>query len=311
MAYKSTLLKREVSVRKIISIHYFQYMSDFVFPGESHDFWELVCVDRGEIEAVAGSRRISLKRGDILFHPPGEFHNVITNGKISPSLVVIGFACSSRCLDGFGGRVMTVQAGEKELLAKIILEAPGAFDGPLGDPYQEELIPAKCPPFGAGQLIGRYLEELIICLYRRYFVAPAQDIPEPFWPEEGEGNEASRRILRYLQERVGERLTVERIARDNLMGVSQLEKLLGKSWGCGAIELFSRIKIDAAKQLIRDGQLNMTQIAERLGYSSLYYFSRQFKKAAAMSPSEYAASIRILSEKKPRTDDAENRENFT
>ena len=49
-AYKSTLLKREVSVRKIISIHYFQYMSDFVFPGESHDFWELVCVDRGEIE---------------------------------------------------------------------------------------------------------------------------------------------------------------------------------------------------------------------------------------------------------------------
>ena len=134
---------------------------------------------------------------------------------------------------------------------------------------------------------------------------------EPFWPEEGEGNEASRRILRYLQERVGERLTVERIARDNLMGVSQLEKLLGKSWGCGAIELFSRIKIDAAKQLIRDGQLNMTQIAERLGYSSLYYFSRQFKKAAAMSPSEYAASIRILSEKKPRTDDAENRENFT
>ena len=142
-------------------------------------------------------------------------------------------------------------------------------------------------------------------------MAPAQDIPEPFWPEEGEGNEASRRILRYLQERVGERLTVERIARDNLMGVSQLEKLLGKSWGCGAIELFSRIKIDAAKQLIRDGQLNMTQIAERLGYSSLYYFSRQFKKAAAMSPSEYAASILILSEKKPRTDDAENRENFT
>ena len=299
MAYKSTLLKREVSVRKIISIHYFQYMSDFVFPGESHDFWELVCVDRGEIEAVAGNRRIALKRGDILFHRPGEFHNVVTNGKISPSLVVIGFECRSRCLEGFGDRVMTVQAGEKELLAKIILEAQGAFDGPLGDPYQEELIPARCPPFGAEQLIGRYPEELIICLYRRYFTGARPDIPEPFRPE-GEGDETSRRILRYLEERVGERLTLEQIAKDNLMGTSQLEKLLKKSWGCGAIELFSRIKIDAAKQLIRDGQLNMTQIADRLGYSSLYYFSRQFKKTAAMSPSEYAASIRILSEKRPR-----------
>ena len=299
MAYRSTRLRREVSVQKIISIHYFQYMSDFVFPGESHDFWELVCVDRGEIEAVAGNRRIALKRGDILFHRPGEFHNVVTNGKISPSLVVIGFECRSRCLEGFGDRVMTVQAGEKELLAKIILEAQGAFDGPLGDPYQEELIPAKCPPFGAEQLIGRYLEELIICLYRRYFTGARPDIPEPFRPE-GEGDETSRRILRYLEDRVGERLTLEQIAKDNLMGTSQLEKLLKKSWGCGAIELFSRIKIDAAKQLIRDGQLNMTQIADRLGYSSLYYFSRQFKKTAAMSPSEYAASIRILSEKRPR-----------
>ena len=299
MAYRSTRLRREVSVQKIISVHYFQYMSDFVFPGESHDFWELVCVDRGEIEAVAGNRRIALKRGDILFHRPGEFHNVVTNGKISPSLVVIGFECRSRCLEGFGDRVMTVQAGEKELLAKIILEAQAAFDGPLGDPYQEELIPAKCPPFGAEQLIGRYLEELIICLYRRYFTGARPDIPEPFRPE-GEGNETSRRILRYLEDRVGERLTLEQIAKDNLMGTSQLEKLLKKSWGCGAIELFSRIKIDAAKQLIRDGQLNMTQIADRLGYSSLYYFSRQFKKTAAMSPSEYAASIRILSEKRPR-----------
>ena len=299
MAYRSTRLRREVSVQKIISVHYFQYMSDFVFPGESHDFWELVCVDRGEIEAVAGNRRIALKRGDILFHRPGEFHNVVTNGKISPSLVVIGFECRSRCLEGFGDRVMTVQAGEKELLAKIILEAQAAFDGPLGDPYQEELIPAKCPPFGAEQLIGRYLEELIICLYRRYFTGARPDIPEPFRPE-GEGDETSRRILRYLEERVGERLTLEQIAKDNLMGTSQLEKLLKKSWGCGAIELFSRIKIDAAKQLIRDGQLNMTQIADRLGYSSLYYFSRQFKKTAAMSPSEYAASIRILSEKRPR-----------
>ena len=81
MAYRSTRLRREVSVQKIISVHYFQYMSDFVFPGESHDFWELVCVDRGEIEAVAGNRRIALKRGDILFHRPGNFTMWLPTGK--------------------------------------------------------------------------------------------------------------------------------------------------------------------------------------------------------------------------------------
>ena len=33
MAYKSTLLHTSLSIRSVISIHYFDYMSDFTFPG--------------------------------------------------------------------------------------------------------------------------------------------------------------------------------------------------------------------------------------------------------------------------------------
>lgn len=85
MSYKSTHLRTVFSIRSIISIHYFDYMSDFTFPGESHDFWELVCVDKGEIDAVAGNKRHTLKRGSIIFHQPNEFHNVVTNGRVAPS----------------------------------------------------------------------------------------------------------------------------------------------------------------------------------------------------------------------------------
>ena len=73
MAYKSTCLQTILSVGSIISIHYFDYMSDFSFPGESHDFWELLCVDKGEIDALAGDERYTLKRGSIIFHQPNEF----------------------------------------------------------------------------------------------------------------------------------------------------------------------------------------------------------------------------------------------
>ena len=43
--------------------------------------------------------------------------------------------------------------------------------------------------------------------------------------------------------------------------------------------------------------MNFTQISETLGYSSIHYFSRQFKKLTNMTPSEYASSIKALSEK--------------
>ena len=298
MAYKSVVLEDSVTINRIISVHYFQYMSDFSFPGESHDFWELVCVDRGEIDALAGDRRLTLKKGNILFHKPNEFHNVLTNGKVSPSLVVIGFECHSPAIKSFEDQLMSVQDTEKELLAQIIVEARNTFSGRLDDPYQEELIFNSEPlTFGSAQLISHYLEQLMIHLYRRYFSYSLPVRSSRFLAEASSGNDTYNRIVRYMEEHLGERMTIDRICRDNLVGRSQLQKLFRDTKGCGVIEFFSMMKIDTAKQMIRDNQLNFTQIADRLGYNSIHYFTRQFKQITTMTPSEYATSIRLLSEK--------------
>ena len=298
MAYKSVVLEDSVTINRIISVHYFQYMSDFSFPGESHDFWELVCVDRGEIDALAGDRRLTLKKGNILFHKPNEFHNVLTNGKVSPSLVVIGFECHSPAIKSFEDQLMSVQDTEKELMAQIIVEARNTFSGRLDDPYQEELIFNSEPlAFGSAQLISHYLEQLMIHLYRRYFSYSLPVRSSRFLAEASSGNDTYNRIDRYMEEHLGERMTIDRICRDNLVGRSQLQKLFRDTKGCGVIEFFSMMKIDTAKQMIRDNQLNFTQIADRLGYNSIHYFSRQFKQITTMTPSEYATSIRLLSEK--------------
>lgn len=298
MAYKSVVLEDSVTINRIISVHYFQYMSDFSFPGESHDFWELVCVDRGEIDALAGDRRLTLKKGNILFHKPNEFHNVLTNGKVSPSLVVIGFECHSPAIKSFEDQLMSVQDTEKELMAQIIVEARNTFSGRLDDPYQEELIFNSEPlTFGSAQLISHYLEQLMIHLYRRYFSYSMPVRSSRFLAEASSGNDTYNRIVRYMEEHLGERMTIDRICRDNLVGRSQLQKLFRDTKGCGVIEFFSMMKIDTAKQMIRDNQLNFTQIADRLGYNSIHYFSRQFKQITTMTPSEYATSIRLLSEK--------------
>lgn len=298
MAYKSVVLEDSVTINRIISVHYFQYMSDFSFPGESHDFWELVCVDRGEIDALAGDRRLTLKKGNILFHKPNEFHNVLTNGKVSPSLVVIGFECHSPAIKSFEDQLMSVQDTEKELMAQIIVEARNTFSGRLDDPYQEELIFNSEPlTFGSAQLISHYLEQLMIHLYRRYFSYSLPVRSSRFLAEASSGNDTYNRIVRYMEEHLGEHMTIDRICRDNLVGRSQLQKLFRDTKGCGVIEFFSMMKIDTAKQMIRDNQLNFTQIADRLGYNSIHYFSRQFKQITTMTPSEYATSIRLLSEK--------------
>lgn len=62
MPFKSLELIEDVKIDSIITIHYFEYMSDYSFPGESHDFWEFLCVDKGEVEITADNRAYTLKK---------------------------------------------------------------------------------------------------------------------------------------------------------------------------------------------------------------------------------------------------------
>ena len=104
------------------------------------------------------------------------------------------------------------------------------------------------------------------------------------------------RIVGYLEEKLNTRVTIEQICHDNLIGRSQLQKIFKEQCNMGIIEYFSLMKINAAKELMRTNQMNFTQISEHLGYTSIHYFSRQFKKVTGMTPSEYASSIKAMAD---------------
>lgn len=301
MKYKYTELREELTIHRIISIHYFEYMSDFTFAGESHNFWELLCVDKGEVDVVADHERLTLQKGEVIFHQPNEFHRVLANGVIAPNLVVIGFDCQSSHMASFKEQILNVDQEEQELLARIIAEARLCFDGRLDNPYQEVLVRKDHGPFAAEQMIKTYLEQFLIQMYRHSLSvrrAPAVH------KDTSSAEDIYETILHYFEKNICTQLTIDQISRDNLISTSQLKKLFYEKGNTGVIEYFNSMKIDAAKQLIRNRQLNFTQIANHLGYTSVHYFSRQFKHLTGMTPSEYATSIKKLSERNMLRDTA-------
>ena len=305
MQYQGLTFTDGLHIEELFSLHYFEYMSTFSFPGESHDFWEFICVDKGEVTIGAGEAVHTLKRGQIAFHKPNEFHWVKANGSVAPNLIVISFSCHSPMMDFFCDKILNVEESERRLLARTITEAGNYLEGRLDDPYQTALRAKEDAAPASGQLIRIFLEQLLISLYRRYnnISAVPQNKKADQLPDktirENNDTELFNQITAYLNQNLAEHITIEKICRDNLIGRSQLQKLFQKRIGAGIIEYFSDIKIDAAKQMIRTEQMNFTQISESLGYSSIHYFSRQFKKMAGMTPSEYASSIRAIAERAP------------
>ena len=49
MKYFPAGLKDEIKIKDIVTVHYFEYSKNYKFPGESHNFWEAVYVDRGQV----------------------------------------------------------------------------------------------------------------------------------------------------------------------------------------------------------------------------------------------------------------------
>ncbi len=289
-------LTRLFDIPQIITIHYFEYGADFSFDGESHDFWEFLCVDKGEVTVTAGTNMHHLKKGDIIFHKPNEFHTVSTNGITAPNLVVVSFVCTSPAMDFFEDRICLLGERERNLLAAIIAEASHAFTTPLDNPYTRRLEKNPQQPPGAEQMIQLSLEQFLISLYRREASANTKQLLTKSVKLK-QDEETFAHILSYMNAHISESLTIEQICHDNLLGRSQLQKLFRAKCDCGIIDYFSHMKITRAKELIREKNMNFTQIADVLGYTSIHYFSRQFKKITGMSPSEYALSIKAMSEK--------------
>lgn len=295
MDYDTMILKQVIVIDKIYSIHYFEYASDFSFSGETHNFWEFLCVDKGEVNVVAGSQQFALKKDEIIFHKPNEFHNVQSNRQVAPNIVVISFECQSPAMEYFQDRVLTIGEAERNLLAQIIVEAQNNYSTSLDNPYQNKLEKRENAPFGCENLIKLHLEELLILLIRKQMALRIDKQPPRILKQKND-SDLYKRILYYLEVHLYSQLSIEQICKDNLIGRSQLQKLFREQNKCGIIDYFTKMKITLAKQLIRNKQLNFTQIADALGYSSIHYFSRQFKKTTGMTPSEYSSSIKKLSE---------------
>lgn len=296
MAFESLYLEEDIHIERIYTVHYFEYRNDFHFAGERHNFWEFQCVDKGSAEVRTDNGTYILNRGQIIFHKPNEFHTLTAVGKTAPNIVVVSFECTSPAMKYFENRLLNISDSERSLMGMLIAEARRCIASPLDDPYLEKMDKRKDCLFGSQQLIRLYLQQMLIYMIRRDTV-PQLSAPISKLVDLKSNSATYNKILFYLEEHIREYVSIEDICHDNLIGRSQLQKLFREQHHCGVIDFFSQMKIEFAKQLIRENQMNFTQISDFLGYSSIHYFSRQFKKISGMTPSEYATSIKALSER--------------
>ncbi len=285
--YIKTRIQTVINISRIVTIHYYEFDRNFVFRGERHNFWEMVYVDKGKVEIKRDDDIITLSQGEIVFHAPDEFHSIRALDS-SPNFFVISFVCDSPAMQYFERYKTLLGKSLRPFIASIIKESENAYDIPKNNPNLKKLIKKESCPVGAEQLIKTYLEQFLIFLVRDITRRGENDI---FPSKESMENHLVTEIKAYLNSQTERTVRVDDICRKFGYSKSYLSRVFhqmsGKTLASYAVDL----KIARAKNLIRDGNLNFTQISELLAFDNPQYFSRVFKRLTGMSPSEFKHSL--------------------
>ncbi|MBQ8658807.1 MAG: AraC family transcriptional regulator [Clostridia bacterium] len=285
--YVKTKLQSVINVSKIVTIHYYEFNRNFVFGGESHDFWEMVYIDKGRVEIAQDEEHIELNQGEIVFHRPNEFHSIRALDS-SPNFFVVSFVCDSATMRYFEKFHTVLDKTLQPFLSSIIREAEQTYIIPKNDPSLKRLVKKEAAPLGGEQLIKTYLEQLLILLVRGAVLKEKTGV---FPSKESMESHIVGSVKKFLRENANDVVRVNDVCKKLGYSKSYLSTLFREQSGETLAAYATRVKIDRAKQMIRDGNKNFTEISDALSFDNPQYFSRVFKRVTGMTPTEFKLSL--------------------
>ena len=107
---------------------------------------------------------------------------------------------------------------------------------------------------------------------------------------------SGHRVVRYtieaLQNRYSKDVGLDLIADELNISGPYLSRLFKSEMGVNFKEYLTRLRLDKARELLRETGLRVYEIAAATGYPDQKYFSEIFKKRTGMTPREYRMEVR-------------------
>ena len=236
--------------------------------GELHDFWEAVFMLSGEVEITAGDTIYPLHAGQMILHPPLEFHRLINSGTCTAEFVIISFAAtampvSSRVICNFPTPT-PITTYVKDLREQFVLK-----DGFL------LLHPHQSSDSAVIQRITNNIECYLLSLLHSNIAAKSAT-----------GRQATQysAAVAVMQEHLCEGLSATALATLCNASVSALQKLFQKYTGMGMMQYYRALRMQQARTWLLQGK-SVKETALALGFQDQNYFSTAYKRHFGTAPS--------------------------
>ncbi len=103
--------------------------------------------------------------------------------------------------------------------------------------------------------------------------------------------DAKKEIIEYINNNLGERLTLEGLCEHFHTNRTTLARLIKEATGKSPIRYILEERLRRSRAELEEGELSVSEIAEKYGFSDDNYFIRAFKNKYGISPLQFRKSL--------------------
>ncbi len=247
------------------------YGADFAYDGEAHDFYEAVFVLQGEAGIVAGDEVLCLHAGQMVIHPPMEFHRIWNAADTSLKFLVLSFGADAFPINEHRVCAFTAKQGEDMKDEIEVIRRHFTMNG------SRLLEPRGAESLSPIQTAVNNIENLLLTLLGRGDVSDIDD------------TRSARRysdVVALMRRNLDRRLNVDELATMAKMSRSALQKMFCRYAGMGVIKFYTQLQVMRAQNLLEAG-MSVKEVALALGFDDQNYFSRLFRRFTGEPPSAF------------------------
>ncbi len=285
MEFKLKRFESVINIKRIANIHYFEFTKKYHTYKDNHAFCELVYTDSGEIEIASDNYTGRLKKNQMIVHLAGETHSLSCPDDTAPNVIIIGFECNCPELGMFSSTPVTLPPVSQKLLTEVIREGRTVFLPPYDIPNLKDMKKRSDYPYGADQMIKLKLEQFFIEIIRSQLTIKDKI------SQSGENCRIAE-VYTYLSENFREKITLDELCFLYSTNKTTLCSSFKAVYSDTIVGYINKLRIRETKRLMREGNFNLTQISELVGFSSVHYLNRVFKNHEGKPPTEYIKTIK-------------------
>lgn len=255
--------KESLAGIKLVSCgHIFAEPKREIYRPDGRDDWLLFYVAK-ESETFFLDKAVTAEAGSFIIFAPGEKQHHIYNGNSTAEFFYVHFRCDA-------------------LPAGVSLETSRVYSLPAHKeiaPIFEEIIEetlSKSPSYET-LCISHLL--YLLSLIKREATQTSGSYAKTW--------NGIARAIQHMNRYCDQNLKLDDYASMCHMSKYHFSRVFKAVTGTAPLEYRSQIRIDHAKEMLKNSNYSVSEIAQSLGYSSLAYFSAAFKKATGLSPTEY------------------------